>query len=471
IDNGVTWSNSSAYTGLPAGIYEVISRDIIGCTFATTVTLTDPDVITISTVGDTTVCENGIATLIATSTNGSAFNWSHTNSVVSNQTLFPSTDSTITVHATNIVGCSSDTITINLSMYDPITISITGNDSICPGDPTSVEVFPNGGLDGYDYTWTANGSGANYVTSQFSANPTAQVQYCATVVDGCESTPKSLCTNIIMRDVPTTTFTSKVIEKCDPAEIEIEVTTPDYLFATAVVGTENTNYSVVNASPDPSTVTHTYSSAGDFDVYLKVISQYGCESDTFAFNEFTAFPVPEPNFIINPEEASIFLPFFDLTNTTRTPDLSYIWQMPGGEPQVSTQENTSVSYPEGEPGVYPIQLIAISDQGCRDTITRTAVVLNDIVVYSPNSFTPDGDDHNEFWRVYIKGINIYDYHLQIYNRWGEVVFESFDPEATWDGTFANGDHLEPGTFVWFIQTKDAVTDKVHEFRGTVNLFR
>jgi len=51
------------------------------------------------------------------------------------------------------------------------------------------------------------------------------------------------------------------------------------------------------------------------------------------------------------------------------------------------------------------------------------------VIFAPNIFTPDGDEFNEYWRVYITGIDIYDFHLTMYNRWGEIVWESYNAEG------------------------------------------
>jgi gliding motility-associated-like protein len=99
-------------------------------------------------------------------------------------------------------------------------------------------------------------------------------------------------------------------------------------------------------------------------------------------------------------------------------------------------------------------------------------IANDVNIYAPNIFTPDGDDYNDNWRVYISGVEIYDFHLSIFNRWGELVFESFDSEATWDGTYGNnGQVVMSGNYVWTIDTKDLQNDNRYEFSGSILIMK
>ena len=85
-------------------------------------------------------------------------------------------------------------------------------------------------------------------------------------------------------------------------------------------------------------------------------------------------------------------------------------------------------------------------------------------------FTPDGDAFNEGWRIYIDGIDIYDYNSKVFNRWGEIVWESYDASAVWLGTYGNQNAMD-GTYVWVVSAKESTTDKRVEFRGTVTIAR
>jgi gliding motility-associated-like protein len=96
--------------------------------------------------------------------------------------------------------------------------------------------------------------------------------------------------------------------------------------------------------------------------------------------------------------------------------------------------------------------------------------VNNVILFAPNIFTPDGDAFNELWRVYIDGIDIYDFHLTVFNRWGEIVWESYNPEGMWDGTYGSTES-KTGTYVWVIEAKDKFSDKKLEWRGHVTVLK
>ena len=64
-------------------------------------------------------------------------------------------------------------------------------------------------------------------------------------------------------------------------------------------------------------------------------------------------------------------------------------------------------------------------------------IYEEDIYYVPNTFTPDGDEFNPTWRVYIEGIDVYDFNLQVFDRWGHQVWQSYDVNGEWDGTFNN----------------------------------
>lgn len=92
---------------------------------------------------------------------------------------------------------------------------------------------------------------------------------------------------------------------------------------------------------------------------------------------------------------------------------------------------------------------------------------DDITIYAPNAFTPDGKLNNNTWTVYTYGINIYRYHLTVYNRNGEVVWESYDPGASWDGTYGGYNLVPTDVYVWRLVTRSPLSDKMYLFKGFV----
>ena len=121
---------------------------------------------------------------------------------------------------------------------------------------------------------------------------------------------------------------------------------------------------------------------------------------------------------------------------------------------------------------YTVTLIVESAAGCIDS-TTAFIQVEDVVLYHvPNAFTPDGDQFNEtFQPVFVSGYDPYDYHLIIFNRWGEILFESYDVLGGWNGTYGEGGLVEDGVYTWKIDFKESMSDKRHEKMGHVVLLK
>ena len=109
------------------------------------------------------------------------------------------------------------------------------------------------------------------------------------------------------------------------------------------------------------------------------------------------------------------------------------------------------------PNRYNVQLIAYNNYNmCSDTVYQTVQVDDVIIFYVPNAFTPDGDDNNNIWQPqFHSGYDPYDYHCMVFNRWGEVVWESFDASAGWNGYYGGNGLVQDGTYVWKIDFKES----------------
>jgi gliding motility-associated-like protein len=94
-----------------------------------------------------------------------------------------------------------------------------------------------------------------------------------------------------------------------------------------------------------------------------------------------------------------------------------------------------------------------------------------LIYYIPNAFTPDGDAYNQTWQpVFTKGFDPNDYHMTIFNRWGEILWESYDASVGWDGTY-KGSVIQTGTYVWKVEFGDSFNDSRHMDYGTVTILR
>ena len=120
-------------------------------------------------------------------------------------------------------------------------------------------------------------------------------------------------------------------------------------------------------------------------------------------------------------------------------------------------------------------LIAYSSSGCSDTAYADLIVEEEEIFYVPNSFTPDNYQYNQvFQPVFSSGFDPYSYQLLIFNRWGELIFESFNHTVGWNGSYGRNGEVEmcqDGTYIWQIYFKSSNNDDRKLVTGHVNLLR
>src|SRR3989344_2070074 len=117
-----------------------------------------------------------------------------------------------------------------------------------------------------------------------------------------------------------------------------------------------------------------------------------------------------------------------------------------------------------------VNLYVTNADGCTDSVMHVVQVVSEVIIYAPNAFTPDDDEFNQTWFVHIDGIDVSNFELLIYNRWGEIVFESHDYQTGWDGTY-HGRIVPQGTYTWTISTKDMNNDDKYTFDGHFSVIR
>ena len=120
-----------------------------------------------------------------------------------------------------------------------------------------------------------------------------------------------------------------------------------------------------------------------------------------------------------------------------------------------------------EGGVFEVTLVATSQSGCVDSISENLEVIQPHRVWIPNAFTPNGDVKNERFMPVITSVK--DYSLSIYNRWGQLLFYSDDPNEGWNGQY-NGRDQPEGIYV-FLMTSTDLCNKQDVRRGAFTLAR
>lgn len=301
----------------------------------------------------------------------------------------------------------------------------------------------------------------------YGAAGTFNATLTTTTNNGCVS---SNTLPVTVHPKPVASFTGINLIGCSPLCPEITSTS-------TVTGTSNITDYVWNFS-DGTTINSSgpsiqecFRNTGNqpiyFDLELIVTTNQGCK-DTIIENQFIQVnDIPFADFSFTPSNPSIVDPVIETNNQSLNAD-SYQWSIIGVG--TSNSEAPTFTFPT-EPETYTISLAAITDQGCVDTATSQVTIYDEVIFYVPNTFTPDNDNFNDFFvPIMTAGYDMYDFNMLIYNRWGEIVFETNNHLIGWDGTFRNKE-CHDGTYVWQIEFKEVKTDKRHTYRGHVNLLR
>ena len=142
---------------------------------------------------------------------------------------------------------------------------------------------------------------------------------------------------------------------------------------------------------------------------------------------------------------------------------SYVW-LPGGNTTAQLTLNPSTE------GTYTYCVVGTNTQGCQDSscVIFTVVKLDCGELYIPTAFSPNGDNANDELCVYgAKCIEVM--QLRIYDRWGEIVFETTDPEFCWDGKY-KGEPLNTAVFAYFLTATFKSGESI-EVKGNISLIK
>ncbi len=414
------------------------------------------------TISDTTICEGGTASLTATPLGGTApFTYVWDNSAVT-QTINvnPSSAQTFCVVVTDSDGCISLSTCANVDLYPPLDITVLSDQAICEGDPANISASATGGDGGpYNFVWD-QGIGAG--DSQ-TVSPSTTTTYTCTVTDGCETPSQSGTATITVHTAPTVTFTGDVLQGCAPVSVNF---TEDNLPAGATCSWDFGDGGT-SSSMSPS---YDFNIPGCWDVTLNITTQEGCQSQTVMPSYVCVAGYPIVNFDWQPNPTTIFNPTITFNNLT-TGAVSYDWEFDvEGVITNDNSVNPVYTFPDQLPGTYNVCLTATSAEQCESQLCQPVTIYDEILVFVPNAFTPDGDPHNEEFVPVTAGIKEDTYEFYVFNKWGQLIFFSETPGEAWDGTY-KGLPVEQDIYIWKVEVKAAADNGHHELTGHVSLLR
>ena len=216
---------------------------------------------------------------------------------------------------------------------------------------------------------------------------------------------------------------------------------------------------------DESDPVHAYMELGTFDVSVTASSATNCVTTVEANLPQAVYTYngPESGFSVSPQVVDILDGEVFITSFADS-DLQCYYSMTDGGSLVGHDGQ----YTFVDAGVFQIVQTVVDADGCSSTALGE-VSVSGTVFYAPTAFTPDNDGLNDVWRPEVLGVTEYD--LTIFNRWGEVVWQTMDPEAYWLGQVNSGSHYAPnGIYHWTVRLEDQLLFP-RAFSGTVELIR
>jgi gliding motility-associated-like protein len=206
---------------------------------------------------------------------------------------------------------------------------------------------------------------------------------------------------------------------------------------------------------------HVYLSPGYYTVTLTGTTSNGCVAQLTETveNAVYVYPSPVAFFDVSPVTVDITEAEVNITDLSEGSIDCWYAMSDGGS---SDECDTTYTFTEG--GYQQVVQYVMNEFGCVDSIAHL-VVVEGFLFYAPNAFTSNNDGLNDFWKPVLGAV--ISYQLQIFNRWGEKIFETDNPDEPWLGNVNGGDYyVQDGIYVYRCQLEDRLS-RPHIFTGHI----
>jgi gliding motility-associated-like protein len=419
-----------------------------------------------------TVCLGTPTTFTNTSVNGTSYAWTfgdagtaavqtptHTYAVAGTYSV------TLLVTATG--GCTN-TVTVPVSVYGLPVAGFT-NSSVCVNVATAFTDISTVGSPETINQWAWDfGDGTTGLAENpshlFSTPGTFTVNLLATTDKQCMDTISHVVT---IYPLPVVAFAGDSLLHCSPWCVNFT--------DASTVGVGTITHWTWNFGDGTPTVSqnvfgvekHCYTSPGTYGVSLTVSSSKGCSSNLVKPAYVTTWPSPKAEFTSS-EPGTLLQPIIKFTDLS-TNAVAWNWHFGDGDSLSMLTQNPSHTYPSDDSSTYLAKLIVYSLHGCTDTIVHPVHIGPVFDFFAPNCYTPNDDGKNDLFFGY--GVGISKYNLIVFDRWGNLIFQTNDLYTGWDGKVqGTGALCQEDTYIWKVVLTDCFY-KPHTYIGHVSLIR
>jgi gliding motility-associated-like protein len=467
----LTGETSNLITGLCMGTYHCIITDANNCTDTVNIVVQEYPDLVLSLTPNTTICALDTITLVANASggNGGPYNyiWSQTSNLSSSQDVSPNQQTTYSVFADDGT-CISATSSVTISLHPELEVQafVLLEDTICPGYETQLHAEASGGLgtSTYQYSWNR---GIGSMQSPTISQDAPVLTYEVTVSDGGCNVPVTDVVTVWNYTLPNTALMIDVDGNCQPVTASFQRIEDNSVTSCLW------DFGDGETSNDCELESYTYEVPGTYYAKLKLTGEGGCV-DSSAVDSVVVDPIPTANFHFSPRNATILEPYVQFSNRSKGNNTIEMLQWDFAGFETSFEDDPYITFPEDRGRDYPVELVVMNEFLCRDTARQYVSINNELLLYVPSAFSPDGDGINDVFISSAIGVSEDFFKLQVFNRWGELVFETFDQTIPWDGHHIRTQKpCAPGVYVWKIEYDEDTNDiiDVHSLTGHVTLLR
>jgi gliding motility-associated-like protein len=444
--NGVSYVPTNVFSTI-AGNYTVYVRDANNCIKSTTITVTQPATLQVTATTANATCNggnNGLITVTTTGGNGGIqYSIDGTNFQPGNTFNTAPGPFTITVKDAN--NCTATT-NVNVGLTDDLLLATRADTTLCESKSVTLATTSNATT----FAWAPQTGLSDPNAMSPVATPASTTQYTVTATYGRCTRTDNVVVNINPAPIPDA---GPGITICFGKDYQLQGSGGTEFFWRPASLLSNANIANPVANPRNTTV-----------FFLKVRDANGCESLT----EDTVKVIVTPPIVAyaGPDTTIIYGVPYQLNVTSQNvlpPGTSYLWTPSTG------LNNANIANPQAT--IFADQLYSVeitTPEGCKGSASVKLKTYKGPEIYVPTGFTPNGDGQNDVFRVVPVGIKFFDY-LRIYNRWGQLVFETSLATNGWEGRFKAQDQ-PMGTYIYTVRGRTE-TGRVIFKKGSLLLIR
>lgn len=386
---------------------------------------------------------DGTATVNASGSGTISYSWnSNPPQTTATATGLPAGNYTVTV--SDALGCPS---TNSIEVMEPtvLNMSVTQDASCTAFCNGSLALAASGGTTPYSYSISSFGAVQQVNGTVCPGTYTVEV----TDAKACKNTQ-----TVLLHTHPNPDVQCSPANICEGGSAVLTASGADLYSWSPNTNLSADDQAVVTANPD---VTTLYTLTGT--------SSNGCSSSINVLVSVNNLAAPRPLFSYLPKESNVLNPEIHFTNLTEGSN-TYTWYF--ADLDSTKQTDPSYIFPSETGGNYLVCLDATNSLNCTDTYCQVISIDGLSSIFIPNSFSPNGDGLNDLFFPILNDVKTDGFRFSVFNRWGEVLFDSNQAELGWNGKY-KGKACPPDTYVWKIQYTEKSSGELKKREGHVSL--